>query len=640
MPFGAYALLKSLGQGAMGDIHLARPYNVRRGIPTPIVIKRLHGELASNPDFVRRFKHEAEIAVSVDSPHVAKVYDVGAVGETLYIAMEYVNGWPVSKFIEAVIASGHHANISAIVDLIAGGLRGLTALHEAKDVRTGQPLGVVHRDISPKNLMVGEDGAMRLIDLGLGKSNVQDWKTRTGVVMGSVGYMPPEQVTAEKIDHRADLYAMGAVLFELLALRHYIARGPIPVMLRRSVEPTFEPPSRFRPDVPRGLDEVLQKALELDANRRYQSAAEFLAAIRAVVPERKSAGGMMTLISELFSTSLPERKSELSQLLRLPLPELEEDGPEPEHTVTFVVAEGVAPLAPEDMPRTRVTNAGDVRVGPATARSPRAEIVPSLQQPMPMPQVYAQPEYVAPMAEGAAYTGIPPSASLPVPTTSNAVPMWVLGVAVVAALAVGAIVSIVFQGSDQEPAVLTVDGRDPRAPAAVPAAVPGAVGVTPSTPSPVAVPDAGVAPSIAAAPASPSATASPSGAPASPATSAPATLGRPAGGSSPAVSEAPASAPARPTRSAPPPSAPAAVPSPTTARTESVDSAADSVRELSQRLMQRATSALSETSDPAKQQEISQILTDITMDANSANPEQALPRLRAYEKRLQGLVPR
>jgi serine/threonine protein kinase len=430
MPFGAYALLKSLGQGAMGDIHLARPYNVRRGIPTPIVIKRLHGELASNPDFVRRFKHEAEIAVSVDSPHVAKVYDVGAVGETLYITMEYVNGWPVSKFIEAVIASGHHANISAIVDLIAGGLRGLTALHEAKDVRTGQPLGVVHRDISPKNLMVGEDGAMRLIDLGLGKSNVQDWKTRTGVVMGSVGYMPPEQVTAEKIDHRADLYAMGAVLFELLALRHYIARGPIPIMLRRSVEPTFEPPSRFRPDVPRGLDEVLQKALELDPNQRFQSAAEFLTAIRAVVPERKSAGGMITLISELFATSLPERKGELSQLLRLPLPELEEDGPEPEHTVTFVVAEGVSPLAPEDMPRTRVTTAGEVRVGPATSRSPRAEIVPSLHQPMPMPQVYAQPEYVAPMAEGAAYTGIPPSASLPVPTGSNAVPMWVLGVAV------------------------------------------------------------------------------------------------------------------------------------------------------------------------------------------------------------------
>lgn len=633
MPFGAYALLKSLGQGAMGDIHLARPYNVRRGIPTPIVIKRLHGELASNPDFVRRFKHEAEIAVSVDSPHVAKVYDVGAVGETLYITMEYVNGWPVSKFIEAVIASGHHANISAIVDLIAGGLRGLTALHEAKDVRTGQPLGVVHRDISPKNLMVGEDGAMRLIDLGLGKSNVQDWKTRTGVVMGSVGYMPPEQVTAEKIDHRADLYAMGAVLFELLALRHYIARGPIPVMLRRSVEPTFEPPSRFRPDVPRGLDEVLQKALELDPNQRFQSAAEFLTAIRAVVPERKSAGGMITLISELFATSLPERKGELSQLLRLPLPELEEDGPEPEHTVTFVVAEGVSPLAPEDMPRTRVTTAGEVRVGPATSRSPRAEIVPSLHQPMPMPQVYAQPEYVAPMAEGAAYTGIPPSASLPVPTGSNAVPMWVLGVAVVAALAVGAIVSIVFQGSDEEPTVLSVERPEPRAPGVVPGVVPGAVGVTPAAPS--AASPTPAAPSPAA-----------SSVAASPGVSAPAVVPTPSPSSmanaspAPVANDTPPSPPTRPTRSTVPSSSPTPSPSPTTARPQSVDSAADAVRELSQRLMQRATTALSETSDPAKQQEISRILADMTMDVNSANPEQTLPRLKAYEKRLESLVPR
>lgn len=604
MPFGAYALLKSLGQGAMGDIHLARPFNPRRGVPTPIVIKRLHGELASNADFVRRFKHEAEIAVSVDSPHVAKVYDVGAVGETLYIAMEHVNGWPVSKFIEAIIASGHHANISAVVDLIAGGLVGLEALHTAKDVRTGQPLGVVHRDISPKNLMVGEDGSMRLIDLGLGKSNVQDWKTRTGVVMGSVGYMPPEQVTAERIDHRADLYAMGAVLFELLALRHYIPRGAIPVMLRNSVAPVFEPPSKYRPDVPKGLDEVLRKALALAPDDRYQSAAEFLTAIRQVVPERRSAGGMVSLIGDLFATSLPERKSELSQLLRAPLPELPEDGPPPEHTVTFVLAEGVAPLAPEDLPRTRVVGMDEVQVSPATARTgPRVEIVPTPSH-TPRPPGFmtqSQPEYLAPMPDAALYTGIP-SGSLPATPATAAVPMWVLGVAVVAALGVGAFATVAFRGNDDEPTV--VGGRE--------------ISVIPAAPMPV-----GVRPAVAAPEPTPTAEAT---------TPPPPPTATPREPNPSAQRRSPASPPPPNPVAPPPTSTPEGTPA-----ARLVDVSPEAVRTLADALMTRTQKARDTVTDPDQQKALMRILTGITMEAASTNPEQAMPRLRSYERQLDAL---
>jgi len=124
---------------------------------------------------------------------------------------------------------------------------------------------------------------------------------------------------------------MAAVLFELLALRHYIPRGPIPVMLRNSVAPVFEPPSKYRPDVPHELDDVIKKALAHEPEDRYTTAAEFLAAMRAVVPDKRSAGNMATLIGELFADELPTRKTELASLLSMPLPELEEDGPEPEH---------------------------------------------------------------------------------------------------------------------------------------------------------------------------------------------------------------------------------------------------------------------------------------------------------------------
>ena len=216
------------------------------------------------------------------------------------------------------------------------------------------------------------------------------------------------------------------------------------------------------------------------------------------------------------------------------------------------------------------------------------------------------------------------------PTGSNAVPMWVLGVAVVAALAVGAIVSIVFQGSDEEPSVLSVERPEPRAPGVVPGVVPGAVGVTPGVPSPSPAATSPAASSPAASPAGGAPAVVPAPSPSSVASASPA----------PAANDAPPSPPTRPTRTAVPSSSPTAQPSPTTARPQSVDSAADAVRELSQRLMQRATTALAETSDPAKQQEISRILADMTMDVNSANPEQTLPRLKAFEKRLESLAPR
>lgn len=348
--FGGYVLLQALGRGAMGDVFLARPRDPRRGIPTPVVVKRLHGELAKKPGFVARFKHEAAIAVSVTSPHVAKVYDVGAVGETLYIAMEFVPGWALSKVLDAVLRSGRHASVASVVDLVAGGLEGLGALHTARDPKTGQALEIVHRDLSPKNLMVGEDGRMRIIDLGLGKSNAQDWRTRTGVVMGSVGYMPPEQARGERVDARADVYAMGVVAFEMLALRNYIKRGSLPEMMDASARPVFVRPSEFRPDVPRELDRVIERALEPDRERRYASAAELLAALRAVVPRAYTDGGMVTLLTELFGEARQLRDAELRRLLALPDPDDFETRP----TRVYVTRDGVAPLDERSTQRVEV----------------------------------------------------------------------------------------------------------------------------------------------------------------------------------------------------------------------------------------------------------------------------------------------
>ena len=339
--FGRYILLKSLGQGAMGDVHLARPINPGRGIPRLAVLKRLRGELVTKEAFVARFRHEATVAVSVNSRHVAKVYDVGSVGRALYIAMEYVSGWALSDVLDAILRSGRHASIVSVLDLMAGGLRGLVALHSAQERTSGRPLAAVHRDVSPKNLMVGEDGNLRLIDLGLGKSNLQDWKTRTGVVMGSVGYMPPEQARGERVDQRADIYAMGAVTFELLALRNYIRRGTVSEMMQRSLKPKYVPPSEFRPDIPPGLDEVLQVALAPAPADRFPTAQAFLQALEAVVSNEQTRGGMKTLLDELFGDGRRDRQRELERLLALPDPILDTFDTQP--TRVFALGPGVRP---------------------------------------------------------------------------------------------------------------------------------------------------------------------------------------------------------------------------------------------------------------------------------------------------------
>jgi serine/threonine protein kinase len=485
-PFGPFVLLKALGRGAMGDVHLARPYNPNRGIPTPIVVKRLHGELAHKKGFVSRFRHEATIAVSVESAHVAKVFDVGSVGETLYIVMEYVEGWPLSKVLDAILKSGRHASIASVIDSIAGGLIGLDILHTARDPETNGPLGIVHRDISPKNLMIGEDGLMRLIDLGLGKSNAQDWKTRTGVVMGSVGYMPPEQAAGEHVDARADVYAMGVVAFEMLALRNFIKRGPLPQMMENSARPKFTKPSDFRPDVPDGLDEVLQRALEPNKDERFQSSREFLDALRSIVPSVHTDGGMASLVDELFGETRIERRREMEALLRLPLP-IEDPG-DFEPTRVFVRRAGVGLPDERHMEPTKVavadyqsdgptvppTVATEVRwnQGPQASlhgrapvgsdTTPDAVIVfghektpPSLSAPAPSPASRIPPAITGPQNHGhashmasATHDGqITPLITQQIVTRPGGVSMSVLIFSVLIAGLVGAVVAVVVSQS-------------------------------------------------------------------------------------------------------------------------------------------------------------------------------------------------
>lgn len=297
--FGDYLLLEKLGQGATAEVFLARPRDAALALPAPLVIKRLHAAIAREERFVQRFRHEAEIAVRVDSAHVARVYDVGAVGEALYFAMEHVAGASLATVMTRAREQNQPIAPRAALELIAQALAGLEALHTLKNETTGEPLRFAHRDLAPKNLMLGDDGRVRVIDLGLGRSEAQEWRTRAGAVMGSIGYMSPEQVSGKPVDHRTDLYTLGIVLFELLAGRPLISGTGEREIMQASLKPEVPSLAALRGDVPMEIDAILRKALAKKVEDRFQTASAFAAAIDRTIDPQARAGSLEALRASL-----------------------------------------------------------------------------------------------------------------------------------------------------------------------------------------------------------------------------------------------------------------------------------------------------------------------------------------------------
>ena len=315
--FGPYLLLARLGKGGSGAAYLARHRDELHGASVeakPLVVKCLHPRLIQYRDFLKRFRHEADVAVRVSSPHVVRVLDAGRVGDQPYIAMDYVRGWTLSRVNARAAEADVRVAIPLAIELMLQVLQGLVALHESTD-SAGLPMETVHRDMAPKNLMVGDDGRIRLIDLGLGKSRAQDWKTDTGTVMGSPGYMAPEQITGRLVDQRADLYAVGVVFHELLTGRRYIDPGPPVDMLRQAMKQRFTPPSRWRKEVPTALDEIVAVALSARPEDRHPTARAFIGSLQAELPKRPGSIGVQMLTENLLGTERRARDDELRRLL-------------------------------------------------------------------------------------------------------------------------------------------------------------------------------------------------------------------------------------------------------------------------------------------------------------------------------------
>jgi len=280
---GRYRLYDEIAAGGMATVHVGRLRGLA-GFARTVAIKRLHPQFAHDPEFVSMFLDEARLAARIHHPNVAAILDVVALRGELFLVMEYVRGETLSRLLPACERAGITIPHRIAATILQQALLGLHAAHEARDHR-GTALNMVHRDVSPQNIMVGADGITRMLDFGVAKAATRLQTTGHGQVKGKLSYMAPEQLRLEPIDRRTDVFAAGVVLWETLTGKRLFAADDPGAVIARILTHVPEAPSRSVKDIPPELDQVVARALKRQRGERFATALEFARALeRAVAP--------------------------------------------------------------------------------------------------------------------------------------------------------------------------------------------------------------------------------------------------------------------------------------------------------------------------------------------------------------------
>jgi serine/threonine-protein kinase len=274
--FGPYRVYEQLGLGGMASVHRAEAEGLA-GFRRPVALKRMLPHVATNEDLVRSFVREARLASHLRHANVAQTLDLGKVGDTYFIAMELVPGKNLREIMRQcfrVVGAMPLPIALAIIGQIADAL---DYAHNLCD-ETGTPLGIIHRDVSPSNIIVSDGGVVKLIDFGIAKASAQTMQTTSRTIKGKFGYIAPEYIEG-RLDARADLFALGVIAHELLANRLLFQADDDMDTLYRVRTMKIEPPSKWNPKVPPEIDALVMTALERDPDARWQGAHAFRAAL-------------------------------------------------------------------------------------------------------------------------------------------------------------------------------------------------------------------------------------------------------------------------------------------------------------------------------------------------------------------------
>jgi serine/threonine-protein kinase len=277
-----FELVAELATGGMATVYLGR-ISGAGGFQRFVGIKRLHPHLAREPEFIQMFLDEARLAARIHHPHVVPILEIGTSEQGYYIVMEYVEGDTLANLIARTVQAGRRMPVDVATRIMVDVLGGLHAAHELAD-DDGRPLGIVHRDVSPQNILIGIDGSARLTDFGVARATSKLSTTRTGQLKGKLAYMAPEQAHGAKdIDRRADVFAAGVVLWEALEGRRlFRGDGGEADTLNRVLNEPIPPLKGPEPDVPHELESVLDVALARERVARYETAAAFADALERV----------------------------------------------------------------------------------------------------------------------------------------------------------------------------------------------------------------------------------------------------------------------------------------------------------------------------------------------------------------------
>ncbi len=313
--YGKYVLIDRIAVGGMAEVFRAKTFGVH-GFERLLVIKRILPHLTQDQDFIEMFIDEAKTAVTLTHANICQVTDLGKIDDVYFIAMEFING----KDLRAVLKKCHLLNlnipIAFVLYIVLEALKGLSYAHQKTETLTGQALGIIHRDISPQNIMISYHGDVKIVDFGIAKSEHRLHKTQAGVLKGKFGYMSPEQAQGLGIDQRSDLFSMGIILFELLGskrLFHSTNDHQTLEALKKCEIPAI---TKINPLVSKNLENAVFKALKADPNARYQSAEQFHMELSKIFYNEFAdfrLSQFSTFLQDLFKTEIVDEHESLKR---------------------------------------------------------------------------------------------------------------------------------------------------------------------------------------------------------------------------------------------------------------------------------------------------------------------------------------
>ncbi len=428
---GRYELLERLGVGGMAEVYLAQQIGAA-GFHKKVVVKRILPHLAADAQFVQMFAREAKVAARVSHPNVVQIYELAEEGGELFIAMEHIDGLTLHRLAAAAWEQGRALPTDVVIRTIADAALGLHAAHSLTDEQ-GRLVHLVHRDVSPDNLMVSKDGVTKVLDFGVAKGDLGGPKTKTGNLRGKIPFMPPEQIMGEVLDGRADLYALGVSAYWMLTGERPYDRQSDWHTMQAILNDPPRPATTHNPGIPQALDELLLRLLQKNRDQRPSSGKE-VADLLDDLASPASLGGKKTTVAFLREVlpSTPSRGNPVSEL-KLALGSGGRLAPKPPPAPTSPTTPGTPHAVPAALPLLVPTLEAAVDP-PALPMETAPPVLPT-----PPPAVDVDRMLIKPVTLPAAPNAIsdilapPPSAGFPLPLIA-------LGLLVVVALVVVVVV--------------------------------------------------------------------------------------------------------------------------------------------------------------------------------------------------------